>query len=140
MVEADRTGREHSFTPPLGHDADSFLEIRLTARDSAGLETARTVMVRPETVGLCLESSPPGAVLSYAGTEVTAPAVRSAAVGFRTTVSAPDVLEQGGRRFAFDHWSDGGARLHDIAIPAVGGTLRASYRRARRPVRPCRRP
>ena len=140
VVEADRTGRELSFTPPLGHDADSFLEFRLTARDSAGLETARTVIVRPETVDLRLESSPPGAVLSYAGTDVTAPAVRPAAVGFRTTVSAPETLDQGNRRFAFDHWSDGGARLHDIAIPAVGGTLRASYRLVQDLAPPATRP
>ena len=96
VVEADRTGAEISFTPPADHDADSALELRLTARDSAGLEDSETVTLRPETIGLRLESSPPGALLSYAGLDVTAPARRTAAVGFNPTVSAPAALERGG--------------------------------------------
>ena len=120
-------GREITFTPPGDHDADSALELRLTARDSAGLEDTETVTLRPETIDLRLESSPPGAVLSYAGLDVTAPALRTAAVGFHPTVSAPAALERGGRRFLFDRWSDGGERLHEIVIPDADLTLTAIY-------------
>jgi len=128
LIEADRTGRELSFTPPGDHDADSFLEFRLTARDSAGLESSRTLTMEPEKIALRLESSPPGAVLSYAGVDVVAPALRTAAVGFRTTVSAPATLAYGGQQFVFDRWSDGGARLHDLVVPPQPTTLTAAYR------------
>jgi glucose/arabinose dehydrogenase len=125
---ADRTGAEISFTAPADHDADSYLEFRLTARDSAGLEDSKVLTMRPETIALRLESAPPGAVLSYAGRDVTAPALLTSAVGFHPTVSAPAALEQGGRRFLFDRWSDGGARLHDTVIPDRDLTLTARYR------------
>ena len=84
--------------------------------------------MRPETIALRLESAPPGAVLGYAGRDVTAPALLTSAVGFHPTVSAPAALEQGGRRFLFDRWSDGGARLHEIVIPDRDLTLTARYR------------
>jgi glucose/arabinose dehydrogenase len=128
VIEADHPGAAISFTPPRDHDADSFLEIRLTARDSAGLESSVVRTLKPETVGLRLESDPPGARLSYAGVDVSAPVLRTAAIGFHSTVSAPATLEQGGRRFLFDHWSDGGARLHAIDIPDRDLTLTAVYR------------
>ena len=127
VVEADRTGAETTFTPPGDHDADSALELRLTARDSAGLEDTESVTLQPETIDLRLESSPPGAALGYAGIDVTAPTLRKAAIGFHPTVSAPGVLERDGRRFAFDHWSDGGERLHEIVIPDAELTLTAVY-------------
>jgi hypothetical protein len=84
--------------------------------------------MQPETIQLGLESSPPGAQLSYGGLAVTAPARRTAAVGFHTTVSAPAELVSGGARFTFDRWSDGGARLHDIAVPDRDTVLTAAYR------------
>ena len=61
LVEADRTGHRISFTPPADHDADSSLEFRLTARDSARLESSDVRTMQPETIRLRLESSPPGA-------------------------------------------------------------------------------
>ena len=136
VIEADRTGAEATFTPSGDHDADSYLEFRLTARDSAGLEDSKVVTMQPATIGLRLESSPPGAKLSYAGLDVTAPALRTAAVGFHPTVSAPAELESEGRRFVFDHWSDGRERLHEIVIPAADLTLTAVYRRLPDPVPP----
>ena len=128
VVEADRTGAETTFTPPGDHDADSSLEFRLTARDSAGLEDTEVVTLQPETIDLRLESSPPGAALGYAGIDVTAPTLRTAAIGFHPTVSAPDVLERDGRRFTFDHWSDGGERLHEIVIPDSGADAHGGLR------------
>jgi hypothetical protein len=128
VVEADRAGAEISFTPPGDHDADSYLEFRLTARDSAGLQGSDVLTMRPETIALRLESAPPGAELSYGGVGVTAPARRTAAIGFHTTVSAPAELESGAARYTFDRWSDGGARLHDIVVPDRDTTLTAGYR------------
>ena len=128
VIEADRSGRTVSFTPPGDHDADSFLEFRLTARDSAGLEASQVVTMDPQTVGLTLASSPPGAVLSYAGEDVTAPTLRTAAVGFHPTISAPAQVTSDGRLYTFDRWSDGGLRLHGIVIPDRDLTLTARYR------------
>ncbi len=112
------------------HDADSWYEIELTATDPAGLSAKRTVELRPETSALRIESSPAGAPVTYAGRARTAPYAQDAAVGFRTSVSAAERFVRDGRIWEFDRWSDGGARLHDLAITADDLTLTATYRDA----------
>ena len=124
------TGVNPSFTALTDHDADSFYEVELTVTDSDGLTDSRTIEVRPETVGLTLEGAPHGAPLSYSGIAGTAPMVRTAAIGYRTTVSAGERFVSGGREWIFDHWSDGGARAHDVTVPASTTTLTAHYRDA----------
>jgi Bacterial Ig domain len=53
---------------------------------------------------------------------------RTAAIGYRTTISAADRFLSGGREWVFDQWSDGGARVHDVTVPASAITLTAVYR------------
>jgi glucose/arabinose dehydrogenase/PKD repeat protein len=116
-----------SFTAGRDHDADSHYEIRLSARDSTGLVGTTAVTINPETVDLTLASTPPGARLSYAGLSGVAPWTHTGAIGFDTTVSAEAGFTVGGVAYAFDRWSDGGARSHDIRVPAADTTLHAYY-------------
>ena len=58
------------------------------------------------------------------------PFTTQSAVGYRTSISAADSFVKSGRRWVFDHWSDGGARLHDITVPASAVTYTAVYRDA----------
>jgi PKD repeat protein len=120
--------RTPSFAALNDHDADSHYEVTVTVTDSDGLSDSETITLRPETVSLTLASSPSGAPVSYAGLSGTAPFTRSSAIGFRTTISAADRFTTGGREYAFDRWSDGGARQHDITVPAAAATLTATYR------------
>jgi glucose/arabinose dehydrogenase len=123
--EATRTP---SFVARDDHDADSYYEVTLRVTDSHGLQGTRTITLRPETVGLTLESVPPGAPLSYSGMAGVGPMVRTAAIGYRTTISAAERFVAGGQEWIFERWSDGGARLHDVTIPASAATLTAHYR------------
>ena len=116
-----------SFTALRDHDSDSYYDVILTARDSAGLTGTRTITIRPETVNLTLASTPAGAPLGYAGQAGSAPWTRTTAIGFDTTVAADERFTSNGRTFIFDRWSDGGARSHDIRVPASDTTLRAFY-------------
>ena len=109
------------------HDADSFYEISLTALDERGASSTRTIEIYPEIVGLSLDSSPGGAPLSYGGRSATAPEHKRTAVGYRTTVSAAWRFARAGRLYAFVRWSDGGARVHDVTIPARATRLVALY-------------
>jgi glucose/arabinose dehydrogenase len=118
-----------SFTALTNHDADSYYEVRLTVRDSDDLTASSTIELRPETVGLTVESEPRGAPISYSGLAGTAPMSRLAAVGYRTTISAADRFVAGGTEWAFDRWSDDGERAHDITVPASATTFIAHYRR-----------
>lgn len=126
---ANLEGGAVSFTPAADHDADSYFEVELTVRDSAGLTGTTSVDLRPRTVPVTLESSPAGAPLTWVSSPVRAPFSTVSAAGFRTVVSAAATFVSDGRTYAFDRWSDGGAAHHEITIPAEGELrLVASYR------------
>ena len=110
------------------HDADAHYEVIVTATDSRGATTSATARLRPQTTAFRLDSSPPGAPLSYGGHTLTAPRDLTSAIGFQTSVSAAESFTTSGRRYVFERWSDGGARVHDIAIPAGASGLVAHYR------------
>lgn len=117
-----------SFNALTDHDADSFYNVELQVTDSHGLSGSHTIELRPETVALALTSAPPGAPLSYSGIQGVGPMFRTAAIGYRTTISAADRFLSGGRDWVFDRWSDGGARVHDVTVPASATTFTAVYR------------
>ena len=119
---------EASFQTIRDHDADSYYEITLRAQDSSGLTGTRTIQIRPETVPFAIQSTPPGAPVSYGGAALTTPFQTNSAVGFNTTISAAAKFTgSDGRPYIFDSWSDGGAISHDITIPATATTLSARY-------------
>jgi glucose/arabinose dehydrogenase len=123
------TGRTASFTPLRSHDSDSYYVAEVTATDSAGVSTKRTLRLDPRTVRLELATDPPSsAELFYDGASHPAPFVHPAAVGFQTTIVAPATIDSGGRTLVFTGWSDGGAATHDITVPGSDVRLVARYR------------
>lgn len=121
-------GSTVTFTPLTDHDADSYYEIRLTAVDSAGLTDVKTIVLRPETVGSVVRSEPPGATLSWAGMQFNTTRSTSAAIGFRAGVDAAETFTSNGTTYAFDRWSDGGARAHVFTVPSQSFELVAHYK------------
>ena len=109
------------------HDADAHYRVLLSATDSDGLTVQSSADVFPETTTLSLRSAPQGATVSYAGTEYVTPRDLTAAIGFRTSVSAPASFSQGGLLYDFGSWSDGGAQVHDLSVPPGGQILTATF-------------
>ena len=121
------SGAAARFSTGQDHDADSSFKVTMTATDSGGLSRRRTVSIRPRVVRFALTSSPPGAPVSYAGSAARAPHQRLSAAGFRTSISAAEQFDVGGRSYRFVGWSNGGARLHDVVIPDCDATIQARY-------------
>jgi glucose/arabinose dehydrogenase len=115
-----------SFVVP-DHSYPSYLELRLTARDSAGLTATRAVRLDPTTVDLAFAAEPSGLLLSASGVTGQTPFTRRVIVGSRNTVTAPSPQWLGGRLYAFNSWTDGGARTHEIVAPATAATYTARY-------------
>ncbi len=113
--------------PLSDHDADSSYTITLTVTDSDGIASTKTVDVQPQTVALTLDSTPAGAPLGYAGTSQTAPYTTQAAVGFHAPLSAASQFTAGGVIYTLSSWSDGGAGVHEVTIPAHDLHLTATY-------------
>ncbi len=121
------TGANADFQTWNDHDADSYYDITVTATDSDGLTATKSIQIHPQTVDLAIESVPAGAPVSYSGRAGTAPWTPTTAIGYATTVSAEARFNTGGKTYVFERWSDGGARAHDIVVPATATTLQAIY-------------
>jgi glucose/arabinose dehydrogenase len=106
----------------------SWLELRLTARDSAGLATTRSVRLEPRTVRMVVASHPAGLRVAVDGHVGRAPLVRTVVRGSPHTIRAL-AQRRHGRRYEFRRWSDRGARAHRV-VAARGETYVAAYRRA----------
>lgn len=116
------TGPSGSFTVP-DHGDSSFLELDLTATDSAGLTSTASVSIQPQTVQLTLATAPTGLQVIYGGTPYTAP------VNITTIVNSVHTIQvaspQGSN--VFSSWSDGGAQQHNITIGTSNLTITAGF-------------
>lgn len=110
------------------HEYPSYLELRLTARDSANLSRTTRVRLNPQTVVETLTSSPVGLRIGVGSQLLTTPLSQTMIVGARTSVSAPSPQSLGGRSFAFASWSDGGAQTHMILAGASATTFTTTFR------------
>ena len=105
----------------------SYLELRLTATDSAGLTDVKSVRIDPKTVDLHFASNPSGLTLSLNTTTATTPFTRTVILRSSNSISAPAHQTLGGTSYSFVSWSDGGAAAHDITASA-SATYTATYR------------
>jgi glucose/arabinose dehydrogenase len=119
------TGAGGSFVAP-DHEYPSYLELQLTARDSAGLTRTVTRRLDPRTVALTMASSPAGATLSVGTETATAPFTRDVILGSKLPITAASPTTIGGAPYTFASWSDGGARTHDVTANA-DATYTATY-------------
>src|SRR4029079_6571447 len=87
----------------------AFLELRLTATDSGGLENTVSVQLQPKTVNLTFQSVPSGLELSVGTFTGTTPFTRQVIQDSNLGIEAPS---QGLN--VFTSCSDGGAQEHNI--------------------------
>jgi glucose/arabinose dehydrogenase len=110
------------------HDYPSYLELQLTATDSAGKTATTSVDVNPLAANLSIATSPAGLGIGVgAATPVAAPFTKQVIANSTTSVSAPVSQVMGGVTYTFASWSDGGAATHNITTPAAGLRLTATY-------------
>ena len=111
-----------SFTAP-DHEDPSYLEIVLTATDSAGASASTSVTIHPQTVQVTIASSPSGLSIGYSGITVTTPFTIASTVGGTRTLTA--TTPQGSNTFSA--WSDGGAAQHNVIIGNTDVTYTATF-------------
>ena len=109
------------------HDYPSYLELRLTARDSSGRTTTVTRRLDPRTVPVTVTSDPPGMQLTFGSRTATAPFTSTVIAGSTATLSAPSPQTLSGTGYAFARWSDGGAASHNVTQGSTASTYTATY-------------
>ena len=114
-----------SFSGP-DHEYPSFLELRLTARDANGLSGTTSVELDPQTVDLTFVSDPTGMELSAATTSAPTPFTARFIVGGAVSLGAPDQTLSG-TEYVLSSWSDDGAQIHTVTVPADPTTYTAVF-------------
>lgn len=117
-----------SFVTP-DHEYPSWLELRLTATDSAGLIATKTLRLDPKTVDVTIASNPAGGTLTLNGETVASPFSRTVIAGSSNSVTAPAQQTINGVTYTFRQWSDQDVATHNFVAPTSGGsyTLTANY-------------
>jgi PKD repeat protein len=120
-----------SVTAP-DHEYPCWLELQLTATDSAGLTSTTSVRLDPKTVLLTFKTNPGGLVLSDMVVNEaprTTPFSVTVVVGSKNSVSAPSPQQFNKSTYYFMSWSDSGPQSHTITAPTVNTTYTATYRK-----------
>jgi hypothetical protein len=118
--------RSGSFPAP-DHEYPAYLELRLTATDSAGATATVVRRLDPRTVPITVTTSPPGLTASLGSRTATTPFTSTVIVGSRNTLSAATPQSLGGATYRFARWSDGGARSHTVVAGTGATTRTATY-------------
>lgn len=108
------------------HDYPSYLEIILRVADERGLTARQTIKLEPRTVDLTIGSLPAGVQLTAGLLQGPAPLALTEIEGSHALLSAPSTAQVDGRTYAWQSWSDGGARIHTVLADS-SRTITANY-------------
>jgi glucose/arabinose dehydrogenase/PKD repeat protein len=123
-----------SFTiPTSGHDfeGNTRYRITLTVTDSDGLSATQSVLVFPQKVSLSFDTVPAGLTLYLDGIARVAPFSLDTLIGFVHTIEARNQTP-----YTFQSWSDGGAQMHGITVPATAQSYTATFANTAPPLPP----
>lgn len=126
------TGNNLSLTAPAPEDlaaaTGSFLEIQLTATDSAGQPSSTVIRnFQPRKVNLSFATQPAGLGVTLNDTFFSTPATVISWENYAITVGAPSQPGPGGTPYQWSSWSDGQAQIHVITTPASPITMTAFF-------------
>ncbi len=129
FIDSSPGGSGSFVVPTTGHSfhETTWYELVLTARDSDGIETQRSVNIYPDKVNLSFASQPSGLTVQIDGLPFTTPFTYDEIVGFQHTISVDSPQFLAGSRFDFASWSDGGAQSHTITVPAADRSYTATF-------------
>ncbi|MBI1826092.1 MAG: PQQ-dependent sugar dehydrogenase [Planctomycetes bacterium] len=114
--------------PTSGHDfsGNTRYRFQLTVTLPNGLTGVESVIVWPTKVNLTFDTVPSGRTIHLDGIAQPTPLVYDTLVNFQHSIEAPDQSTPT-TIYTFDHWSDGGAQLHTITVPATAATYTATF-------------
>ncbi|HEX6972861.1 MAG TPA: PQQ-dependent sugar dehydrogenase [Vicinamibacterales bacterium] len=125
-----------TFTAPAPEDlaatTTSYLEIRLTATDSAGASRTVTQRFDPQLVEITLATEPAGLTVSANETSLTGPTRVTSWAGYVLRLTAATQDDQSDQPWLPTGWSDGGAASHTVVTPSAATTYTASFAAATR--------
>ncbi|ELZ31774.1 glucose/sorbosone dehydrogenase [Halogeometricum pallidum JCM 14848] len=132
--QTSTTGESITYTVPAADHATTGVvayEINVTATDSDGLQTTKSVMIEPEEVDVTLASQPEGINVSVGGVPESTDDggyTFDTMISYRHSLSAPTSVCREGTSYEFDSWSDGNTdSSRTYTVPDADATLTAQY-------------
>jgi hypothetical protein len=118
-----------SFTiPASGHGPENTTyRVRLTATDPTGLQHVAVRTLSPIASTLSFDTVPSGIPIFLDGEALATPHTYVSLEGFQHALEAQPSFQIGATLWVFDHWSDGGARIHTLVAPPGGASVVATY-------------
>jgi hypothetical protein len=96
--------------------------------DSAGLSKTVIRNILPQKAKMTFVTKPAGLKISLDGQDPhLTPFTVTGVVGIIRSILAPTPQTLNGRSYAFQTWSDGRARSHEISTPSVDTTYTANF-------------
>ena len=123
-------GRTGSFVvPTMNHepDPDTHFEIIVTATDSNGLKTVKSVNVYPHKSQISFNSLFAGLKVFVDGIPVVTNSTITSVVGYVRELSAPVIQELNGKLYAFVNWVDNGPWKRTIAASDFDTSYHANF-------------
>jgi len=124
------TGRVGSFTIPTTGEAsaDTWYEVLVTATDTNGLSSTKSVRINPRKAQLRFATEPAGFGLLLDGVPTATPSTVEGVVGFQRELAAPPTaVGADGTEYHFTGWSGGGLIRRLVTTPDAGATYTARY-------------
>ena len=124
------TGRVGSFTIPTTGEAsaDTWYEVLVTATDTNGLSSTKSVRINPRKAQLRFATEPAGFGLLLDGVPTATPSTVEGVVGFQRELAAPPTaVGADGTEYHFTGWSDGGLIRRLVTTADAGATYTARY-------------
>ena len=126
IIETFSGVKSGSFVAP-DHEYPSHLLLSVDVTDMGGLTTHAEVELFPATGTVSASTSPAGIPITVGPATGTPPPAVTGIVNSTISVSAPATAVMGESTYAFDHWSDGGARTHGVPITSGATSVVATY-------------
>jgi hypothetical protein len=110
------------------HQAPSYIQLTLTAKDAAGATASVVRRIVPRTTNLTFATSPGGLPVAVGADQSgPTPFTQEWVVGSQVQVNAPQYQGSGSTRRTFIKWSDGGPATHIVIAPPSNRTYTAIY-------------
>ena len=127
IIETFSGVKSGTFEAP-DHEYPSHLLLSVDVTDSGGLTAHKEVELFPATGTVAASTSPAGIPITVGSATGAPPPAATGIVKSTISVAAPATALVGESTYAFDHWSDGGARTHGVTIAPGATSVVATYK------------
>ena len=127
IIETFSGVKSGTFEAP-DHEYPSHLLLSVDVTDSGGLTAHKEVELFPATGTVAASTSPAGIPITVGSATGAPPPAATGIVKSKISVAAPATALLGESTYAFDHWSDGGARTHGVTIAPGATSVVATYK------------